>query len=359
MDKIKEYVFNNNLRILNLNKDEIIFRMGLWNYNEATLDLKEESESFKKVIKTFINNMEKGNSITLEQIEKSDLNDNDKANLLGTMEALWQSGMICSKEDSDIHNEISKILLGDFRYLAPVKDNEKKLLFIGDSDYENKTVKELSKSIDLDLDVCSKDLKNLITSIDVTSNLDALSMKQNLEKLKQELGGYCCILLCMQQVSISMLRNLNRVCIYNNIPVVTAFIDGPFINILSTKSPKTGCLECYEERILARLEDHILYHKFASQKCKEEFPVNKGIIPIMNIMSNLLVSEGFLIANTGSSKFEGRALSIYVPTLEIQVQDVLRVPFCKACGNVAKAKLEDINVSTRVVMKNIIESLED
>lgn len=156
---------------------------------------------------------------------------------------------------------------------------------------------------------------------------------------------------------MNLFRNINRVSIELKKPIIMSFIDGPFITTLSTLPPKTGCLECFEQRILSRLEDHVLYHKFIESDFKPSDECHKSIIPLLNIMTNMVISEGFLINNFNTCKIEGRVLSIFVPTLEIQSQDLLRVPFCQACGNISKAKLKEINISTRNIVDGILEDI--
>ncbi|MFD3156229.1 streptolysin associated protein SagC [Haloimpatiens sp. FM7330] len=361
MEKGKAYVLDSNLRIFDNNLNEIRLRMGLWNYNEAVLQLDDQTDEFKNVFRIILNDMKNGSEFKLETLENYDISQQDKNNLINTFEALHNSGMICSKDENDITNEINKILLGNFRYIAQDNKKEgiydKKALFICDSSYEESTAKEISKSIGLKLDICSKELKRDILKRDLTSNLDALETKKNIEELTGKLKEYSSILIGMQHPNMSLLRNLNRLLLHMKKPAVTAFLDGPFITIFSINPPKTGCLECFEQRILSRMEDHVLYHEFVKSDNGFNENTNKGMIPLLNIITNLVVCEGFLINNAGGSKFEGRVLSIFIPTLEIQVQDLLRVPFCPGCGNVSKAKLKEINISSRRIVDGIINEL--
>lgn len=91
--------------------------------------------------------------------------------------------------------------------------------------------------------------------------------------------------------------------------------------------------------MLARLQDHTLYQRFASQQLPPTQPVSSSYVPLLNVLMNLVVSEAFIIAQTGSSKFEGRLLSVYLPTLEIQVQDILKMSNSQTQGALAKIKV--------------------
>ena len=83
--------------------------------------------------------------------------------------------------------------------------------------------------------------------------------------------------------------------------------------------------------------------------------LNKGFVPVMNILMNLLVSEAVLIINTGSSKFEGRLLSIYVPTFEIQVQDILKLSTSSTQGVLAKSAFRLQQIATRRLVNDIVK----
>ena len=70
----------------------------------------------------------------------------------------------------------------------------------------------------------------------------------------------------------------------------------------------------------------------------------------------MCISEAYLASNIGSSKFEGRLLSIYIPTLEIQVQDILKIPTSNAMGNLAKTQYKDNQVEARKIINQILKN---
>ncbi|NFV13060.1 streptolysin associated protein SagC [Clostridium sporogenes] len=352
------YKLSNNLRIYDNGGNEIRFRSGLWNYNEAVLDLSTETENFTKSFRKLIDNLKNNKGISAKNLDEYELNNEEKNNLINVINSLNEAGMLCSEDEKDNDFEISKVLLGDFRYTLNKKEkSNQKLLFISDNDYAKQTAKNLSDGMNMNLDLYSKENIDNIISKDLTSNLDALEKKSNMEDMKKKLENYSAILICMNHINMNLFRNINRVSIELKKPIIMSFIDGPFITILSTLPPKTGCLECFEQRILSRLEDHVLYHKFIESDFKPSDKSHKSIIPLLNIMTNMVISEGFLINNFNTCKIEGRVLSIFVPTLEIQSQDLLRVPFCPACGNVSKAKLKEINISTRNIVDEILDDI--
>ncbi|WP_029453540.1 streptolysin associated protein SagC [Clostridium algidicarnis] len=357
------FTINENLRIFDNGSDEIRLRIGIWNYNEAVLDLNGQTDGFKSSIRDLFVKMQSGKGIDQNDIEGYSISRDDKNSVMGLLEGLTSAGMVCKEEDRKVSNQIVQSLLGDYKYYVRPDNNkaftepDRKVIFISDSDYCKKTAVHLSGSMELKLDLISDELYKDISVVDLTTRVDAFNTISNIEKLKKDFEGYSTILVCMHRVKISLLRNINRIALALEKNVVVSFIDGPFITAFSINPSKTGCIECFEQRALSRMEDHVSYHNFINTKINESKEENKGVIPILNMLANIVISEGYLINNLGASKFEGRILSIYVPSLEIQVDDILRVPFCPACGTVAKADFAEMNISSRRLVDDIVSKI--
>ena len=358
----KTYFTNDSLRIVDNGQNEIRFKLGLWNYNEAVLDLSNESDEFKETFRNSINKLRKGQEITELDLDALEISSETKTSMLNILEGLTSAGMLTTEEQRKLSNEISMSLLGDYRYFAreDLKRSEgRKLLLITDNSYSKNMAKLLIEEMEVNIEVASEEVYEKFRDADLTTNIDALNTLTQMEELSNIVSSYEGILLCFKRPELSTIRNINRVAIKREIPVVCSFIDGPFITTFNANYPKTGCVECFEQRTLTRLEDHVSYYEFEKFKfATETKDMNKGIIPVLNIITNLVISEGFILSNYGTSKFENRVLNIYVPTLEIQVQDLLRVPYCPACGNISKAKFQELNVSSRRVVDNILEILK-
>lgn len=169
------YRLSNNLRIYDNGENEIRFRSGLWNYNEAVLDLSAETENFTKYFRKVIDNLKNNKGISVKDLDGYELNNEEKNNLISIIDSLNEAGMLCSEDEKDNDFAMSKILLGDFSYnLNKKEENNQKLLFISDNDYAKQTAKNLSDGMNINLDLYSKENIDNIISKDLTSNLDAL-----------------------------------------------------------------------------------------------------------------------------------------------------------------------------------------
>ena len=357
------YTVNENLRIFDNGADEIRLRMGIWNYNEAALDLTGQTEGLKAAMRDMFARMQSGKGFDSDEVDKYDISKEDKESILGILEGLKATEMVRGAKERETTMQISMALLGDFRYYIRPDNNEalvdsnRKALFISDNKYCKKNAVNLAEDMEFKVEVISEELYKKIETSDFTTRVDAFATISKMEEIKKELQEYAVIMVCMQAPKLTMLRNLNRLSLELEKPVVSAFIDGPFITAFTVNPGITGCIECFEQRALSRMEDHVSYHKFVDAKVCSSTESNKGYIPTLNMLTNLVVSEGYLINTIGASKFEGRVLSVYVPSFEIQVDDILRVPFCPACGNVAKADFTELNISSRRIMDDIVSGI--
>lgn len=369
-DKNREHVitFNENVRILDDMQNQIRLRIGIWNYDDAGLDLSNETEEFKMCIREIFAKMESGQGITYDNLDEYAITPVEKGTIIQLLDELKSAGVVCSAYERSLAHQVATTLLGNIYFdqefeqeenlQNPIleQNNEKKLLFFADNDYAKTTAKHLAEEMDLAIDVMDENMFLELGRIDLTTNIDAFTTIKTINYYKEIMKPYLGVIGCLRHPSVLFVRNLNRVTWELEMQVTLAFMDGPFMSILSTTPPKTGCLECFELRNLARIEDHISYHRFveAEKVHKKRMQIGKGAIPLLHLLTNMVISEGFLMNVLGTSRFSGRVLSVYLPTLEIQVQDLLRAPFCHACGAVAKSKLQETNVSSRVMIDDII-----
>src|SRR5262245_66184630 len=79
--------------------------------------------------------------------------------------------------------------------------------------------------------------------------------------------------------------------------------------------------------------------------------------PLMHSLAVQVLFEGLMVSRIGKAKLAGRALNTYVPLMEIQVQPLLRVPFCPACGFVARARMEEMYPSSRKIVDRLVDRI--
>lgn len=349
----KVYVFRDSVRLFDNGSDEIRLRMGVFNYEEVALDLSPLSPSLSEFMRKAFKLMN-GDGYDVRLINERLLEPYEKEMAENIFEELLATNYITEKGGADLTKELTLALLGYMEHDDMNTDEDagkKKLLFYSDDAFARDAVQSLAAQMDMPIYLMDEKTAGRIRTADLTTNMDGLSTVKAVNSFADEFREYDAVIVCLRNLSVLFMRNLNRISIELEIPVIFTFVDGPVICALATQPYATGCLECFELRALSRLEDHVQYHRFAGLEAAGKAGANgRGLIPLMNVLANIAVAEAYLFRKIGVSKFTGRLLTIYLPTLEIQAQDILRAPFCPACGAVAKATLEEKNVSARALV---------
>ena len=353
------YVFRDSVRVYDNGADELRLRMGVFNYEEVELDMSTLSEPLSNFLKEMVRLLESEEGYDKKLLKEQLLEPFEKDIAQSMLDELHAANYVLAKKERTIGKELTMALLGYLEQEDMGSDNDadqKRILFFADDNYAIDTANNLSADMEMPITVMDKDLLQAVRTADLTSNMDGLSTIKTLRVLGEKFKPFDAIIGCMRNLSVLMMRNINRISVELEIPVVLSFIDGPVICVLATNPYTTGCLECFELRALARLEDHVQYHNFVKteKENRSRSRDSAGTKPLLNMLVNQLMSEAFLIRKIGVSKFTGRLLTTYLPTMEIQAQNILRLPFCPACGAVAKARLEEKNLSSRVLVDEMV-----
>ena len=231
--------------------------------------------------------------------------------------------------------------------------------FFADTDYAAAAARQIGAEANLPMDVIGQDVLDDLAAADLTTRNEAIGHSQDLHRLRRQFDGYSAVMGCVAEPNMTMLRNLNRVLVAAEKPLILGLVDGPFVTVLSTFARETGCLECYEQRIMARLEDTVAYRDFvrATVSTKSNAIGGGALAPSMHLLASAVLAEGILYSNIGMLRLAGRALSVYLPLLEIQAQDILRVPYCPACGHISCSQMGEIYRSSNRLVTDMLSSL--
>ena len=335
--------------MLDAGDDVIRLRWGIWNFQEAALDLSRESPGVRKAMLDFFAKLTSGKSTPSSFENDPDLSAIEAANLEMVINELRQTGFLNFDRPEDHGTQMARALLGNLDLYRDAGSFEARVAFASDStsavDYMESQVPRLGISVD----ALPASFMQSLHDADFTSGMGGLPEVDRLELLCKQLEIYDSMIFCISRASILALRNLNRVMLKIKKPMIVGLIDGPFVTVTGCDVPATGCLECFEQRSLARLEDHVSYHQFARSGAIGASSSGQAN-GVESLLCATLLNEAVLLCKMGVSRFIGRALSTYLPTYEMQAQDVLRIPTCPACGHVSRDISEEINFSSRVVI---------
>ena len=132
------------------------------------------------------------------------------------------------------------------------------------------------------------------------------------------------------------LLKLNKVLHALKRPWLPAVIDGPFLFIGPTFTPPMGpCYECLEKRLAMNVRDSQCYQEYKNAIANDKI-MRESDLPIISSVQQLLIShvslEAINFLLTTHAFTQSRVLSIYLPTMEILFNRVLRYNNCSTCG---------------------------
>jgi bacteriocin biosynthesis cyclodehydratase domain-containing protein len=131
-------------------------------------------------------------------------------------------------------------------------------------------------------------------------------------------------------------RTLNRISLHLGFPWLHAALDGPFVLVGPLFVPRrTSCFECFETRVMMNLRESGSYQRYKNALTKGH--VRQTRIPTHRSLTSLLAAytamEALNYLLTGSTFTAQKLMALYLPTMEMAFNDVLRVPSCPGCGS--------------------------
>lgn len=357
----KKYLLPDNALILSNGVDEIRIRKGIWNYEEAVVTLSNEVEEVRALLLNLFAKLGQKEEVDFkEAMEEANLQEMDQENISSMLLGLEMQYYLVDAQKSVttqvlndlIHGSLESMGLPNTMYLKPV-------LFYSDNAFVNEEAQRLAEFMELPLHKMTDEEYEMIANADTMTRFDGLETVEDVSKIQKFLEPYACVVVGLGRLHAQFMRNLNRGLLEAQKPLVCALLDGPFTSLFTINPPETGCFECMEHRILARIEERPAYQRFvehiSKNPMKNEKPYNT---PLLASICSMALFESLSISAVGKSKFAGRALNTYLPVMEMQVQDILRVPFCPACGTIAKAEIKEMYTSTKAIMDNVLENIE-
>ncbi|MER6444011.1 hypothetical protein [Streptomyces venezuelae] len=348
-------VLATSVRLLAVEPGVIRLRWGIWNFSEVNVDLRAESPAVLSAMTGLFETLAAGKAADGTFADAVGLTPVERANLQLAVTELRQAGFLAYDRASERGGDMARALLGNLDLYGAGEPAEATVAFAADSPSAAAYVAGQAEALGLPLELLPADFLDGLRGADLTSGMGGLAAADALKRLSAGVEHCDSLVVHLGQASILALRGLNRLACHLEKPVVVGLVDGPFATVVGADSPRTGCLECFEQRSLARLEDHIGYHSMVGATAPGGAGRANGV---ESLVCAHLVNEAVLLRSLGTSRFLGRALSIYLPTYEIQAQDVLRIGTCPACGHVARDVVREINFSSRVIVdRHVREAL--
>jgi len=353
----RTYVLAEGVRVFR-SGEEIRLRKGVWSHQEAIIRLAGQEAQMASLLVAIYELLMQGRAVDLPALSRElGVESELSGRCQELLESLRQRQFLRDPAQRATAQEISALLGGSLGGIEEQARTPRPVLFFADTDYALAAAQTLAREMGLPLDVLDDEMLRTLGAADLTTRTDALEHIKMVETLEKALLPYSCVLGCVASPSLPLLRNLNRLLVHSERPLILGLVDGPFLSILSTLATETGCFECFEQRMLARLEDTLVYHQFVKATAGFSRVGGGWLSPQLHSMTAMVLSEGYLYATLGMMRLAGRVLSVYLPLLEIQVQDLLRVPYCPACGFIAKAQMKEMYTSSKRLVDEMLAKL--
>lgn len=353
------YTLKEGVRIFS-GPDEVRFRKGIWSYNEAVLRLDGQDEEIQSFFAAVYEHLKDGGDADADAIAEevgASAEQLDHCRLI--LEGLRSQQFLYDTRHKDVTRIVSALLGGNLSGFEEYVGSVRPMLFFADTDYARDAAKTMAKEIGLPLDILDPEVATELANADLTTRTDAIGQLKNTAHFERHISGYAGVLGAVASPNLSLLRNLNRLLVSTEKPLILGLLDGPFCTVLSTLATQTGCFECFEQRQLARLEDTVVYHRFVKESAGQRFTGGgPWFSPPLHVLTGVVLSEGFLYSALSMQHLAGRIVNVYLPLLEIQVGDLLRVPYCPACGFISKAKMNEMYTSSKRLVSDMLERVE-
>jgi bacteriocin biosynthesis cyclodehydratase domain-containing protein len=146
---------------------------------------------------------------------------------------------------------------------------------------------------------------------------------------------------------------LNRLAMHHGFSWLHAVIDGPALIIGPLTVPsRSPCFECFEVRVSMNLRESASYLRYKQALAQgREQGVRLELDPVLDAMLGSLMSfEALNFLLTGTTFTVGKALSLYLPTMEFTFNEVLRMPGCPGCGPETYAQDTELFFDVRAIL---------
>ena len=355
------YVLSDSAVVFNNQVNEIRIRKGVWNYEEAIISLEAECEAVKDMLMASFSALDAGKEVDFESyLQEYNISAADKENIGYLIVGLSEQGYIVDADKSRTSQLLHDLINGTYESVGLQNEvHLRPVLFFSDSEEIKAEAVRLCESVSLPVHVMTAEEYATILNADVVTRFDGISTKENLARICEIIEPYCCIVGGIGKLNVTFMRNLNRAMIELSKPLSMALLDGPFSSVFTIKPPETGCFECMEQRMFARIQDHPVYRRFVDATRGKKLNTKTAYYtPLLSSVVSTAIFEALTISAIGKSKFAGRALNTYLPVMELQVEDILRSPYCPACGTIAKARIEEMYTSSKKLVDTILEKIE-
>lgn len=146
-------------------------------------------------------------------------------------------------------------------------------------------------------------------------------------------------------------RVVNRATLAHHMPCLHVALDGPFVLVGPLVVPRrSACWECFEARVVMNLRDSAIYVRYKEALAQGQITgANASLAAVAGLGASLGAVELLSFLATGEASSIDHVWSIFLPTMEVALHEVLRMPGCPGCGAVAERDDSDLYFDLRAL----------
>lgn len=310
--------------------DHVELRKGVWNPVSYTVQDESSKGKLYKIIKDLNGINSISDIASKHQISRADIE--------GVLDHLQQIGVIEQAAANRIDYYVEQACPSVMQRLYPSNTSKmRKIILIG-CNQMNLAIKNMLEGYFSDIAIIDESdplFKKLTSSTDGWM-YDALDLETTVQ-LYSVWKEYF-VVFSQSSMNPMSLMKWNMIAHELAIPWIHGSIDGPFLFIGPLFFDRSGpCYQCFEKRVTMNLREHASYVKYKNMLMagKIEHTSTSPIqLPLIHLVASHLSLEIINYLATGTGFTKNKVLSLYLPTMEIVFNEVLRLSSCPVCGPV-------------------------
>jgi thiazole/oxazole-forming peptide maturase SagC family component len=303
--------------------NDIEFRFGVWNPTSYNVNDSSESGNLASIIKLL-----DGTMSTKEIAKKIDIRRDE---IEGLIDHLLSINVLEKESGSAMDSYLDNIQL-PFHRSDSIVNPETPVIIIGSEMLQEEIMKQ--SGIEMTAIPHDSEQWKVIKNPNLDWLDDGLKFQEKLE-LFAEWKGHLAVV-ALDIINPLIFKVLNKVFHELEIPWIHAALDGPFVFVGPTiVSGSTSCYQCLEKRILMNLREVDSYVSYKKLLIEGKMKVGEPQVgrAIHGILAAHTAFELMNLKASGNSFTQDKIMSIYLPTMEVSYNEVLKVPGCTVCGS--------------------------
>ena len=346
MNNSKNPRIRKNFSVVVHNPDLVEIKAGVWNVFSHVIEDESKGGKLFEIIKCLLDGANSPSQIAKE-------NSIDRSVVEGVIDQLTQLGAIeySASNAFDYYLDEMAMMLKRPETQAAEKRLKRPVLLLGAGSFMNEVLRILGSSLEDQKQIQTLDPLSLLNNHSEWTE-DGLAFEKMLslfEPWKDHFWIYI-----QETVNPVVSNSLNRIAFALQVSWLNVAIDGPFIFIGPLfKGGEGPCYNCFETRITMNLRERESYQKYKYALTKNQ--VHGGKIAEFSAVNSLAASlaamEILNFSLTGSALTVKKALSIYIPTMEIVYNTVLQLSSCEICSTVIHREKQQLYFDIQTLLK--------